>query len=156
VTVLISQAEDGGEMSMGVRLLVDIRAAFTALGEPAATATVELLGVLNNDLEAPWLGYGPNGLTGKRLGDLLREFDITSGTIRFPVGQAKGYLRDAFTDAWNRYCPPINETVTEPGQTGTRTQSVPSVPSSFSQLNPGTDCQPGTDNPYQKINPYRA
>src|SRR2546421_2702562 len=105
VTVLTAEAEGAGQVSTGVRLLVDIRAAFTALGDPPAAATIELLAVLNNDPDAAWAGFGPNGLTGKRLGDLLREFDINSVTIRFPVGQAKGYLRDAFTDAWNRYCP---------------------------------------------------
>jgi hypothetical protein len=62
--------------------------------------------VLNDDPEAPWPAFGPTGLTGKRLGDLLRDFGITSETIRFQVGQAKGYRRDAFLDAWQRYCPP--------------------------------------------------
>jgi hypothetical protein len=109
VTVLTAEAEGAGELSTGVRLLVDIRAAFTALGDPPAAATTELLGVLNDDPDAAWAGFGPNGLTGKRLGDLLREFEITSSNVRFPVGQAKGYLRDDFTDAWNRYCPAPND-----------------------------------------------
>jgi hypothetical protein len=105
VTVLTAEYEGAGQLSTGVRLLVDIRAAFVALGDPPAVATTELVTLLNNDPEAAWSGFGPNGLTGKRLGDLLREFEITSGNVRFPVGQAKGYLRDAFTDAWRRYCP---------------------------------------------------
>ena len=58
------------------------------------------------DPEAPWSAIGPSGLTGKRLGDLLSDFDIRSDTIRFPVGQAKGYHRPDFIDAWARYCPP--------------------------------------------------
>ncbi|GAA0734609.1 DUF3631 domain-containing protein [Dactylosporangium roseum] len=129
-TVLTAEAEDTGHVSTRIRLLTDIRAAFTTLGDPAAATTAELLAALNADDEAPWQGSGPAGLTGKRLGDLLREFGISSATIRFPVGQAKGYHRDAFTDAWQRYCP---------------TQSVPSVPASFSQVSPGTDADPGTD-----------
>jgi hypothetical protein len=48
---------------------------------------------------------GPARADGQRLGDLLREFDIRSDTLRFPVGQAKGYRRDHFTDAWSRYSP---------------------------------------------------
>ncbi|WP_281388984.1 DUF3631 domain-containing protein [Kribbella qitaiheensis] len=37
---------------------------------------------------------------------MLRDFEITSGNVRFPDGsQAKGYTRDAFEDTWNRYCP---------------------------------------------------
>jgi Protein of unknown function (DUF3631) len=105
VTVLTAEHEGTGHLSTGVRLLVDIRAAFTALDDPPAVATTELLNLLNTDPEAAWSGFGPNGLTGKRLGDLLREFEITSSNVRFPVGQAKGYLRSDFTDAWNRYCP---------------------------------------------------
>ena len=43
-----------------------------------------------------------------RLGAMLREYDIRSANIRFgePIGQAKGYYRADFTDAWARYCPP--------------------------------------------------
>lgn len=132
-TVLTTEADGSGQISTRVRLLVDIRAAFTTLGDPTAATTADLLAALNDDPEAPWQGFGPNGLTGKRLGDLLREFDIGSTTIRFPVGQAKGYPRDAFTDAWRRYCPPPQD------------PSVPSVPPSFPQATAGTDTDPGTD-----------
>jgi Protein of unknown function (DUF3631). len=133
VTVLTEEATDTGHVSTRVRLLTDIRAAFTTLGDPPAVTTAELLKVLNDDPEAPWATFGPAGITGKRLGDLLRDFGITSETIRFQVGQAKGYRRDAFTDAWQRYCPP------------TRHPSVPSVPPSFPQVIPGTDGSAGTD-----------
>lgn len=139
-TVLTAEAEDSGQVSTRIRLLTDIRAAFVTLGSPAAATTSDLLTALNDDPEGPWQGFGPTGLTGKRLGDLLREFGISSETIRFPVGQAKGYVRDAFTDAWQRYCPAPS-----------RGSSVPSVPTSFSQVNPGTDYLPGTD---QSVPPH--
>ncbi|MET7424212.1 DUF3631 domain-containing protein [Dactylosporangium sp. NPDC005555] len=128
-TVLTAEAEDTGHVSTRVRLLADIRTAFTTLGDPGAATTAELLAALNDDPEGPWQGFGPAGMTGKRLGDLLREFGISSATIRFPVGQAKGYHREAFTDAWKRYCPD---------------RTVPSVPASSSQLSDGTDADPGT------------
>jgi hypothetical protein len=130
VVMTADRDTDTARMSDRIRLLADIRAAFAALGNPSAAATTELLAVLNGDLEAPWPGAGPNGLTGKRMGDMLSDFEIRSGTIRFPVGQAKGYLRKDFTDAWKRYCPP---------------RPVPSVAPSFPQLTPGTDSPPGTD-----------
>ncbi|WP_369799357.1 MULTISPECIES: DUF3631 domain-containing protein [unclassified Micromonospora] len=134
VTVLTTEADESGNVSTRVRLLADVRTAFTVLGDPPAASTHDLLTALNGDEEAPWAGFGPTGLTGKRLGDLLREFGITSTTIRFPVGQAKGYTRDAFTDAWNRYCP-----------APAAGPSVPSVPTSFPQVIPGTDSLTGTD-----------
>ncbi len=132
--VMTADRDAAAKVSDRIRLLADIRVAFAALGNPEAAATTELLSVLNSDPEAPWSAIGPNGLTGKRLGDLLSDFEISSDTIRFPVGQAKGYHRPDFTDAWARYCPP------PPG-----TLPVPSVPTSFSQVTPGTDSPRGTD-----------
>lgn len=45
-----------------------------------------------------------------KLGVLLREYGIRSTTIRFPgLGQAKGYQRADFTDAWTRYCLPLDD-----------------------------------------------
>jgi len=132
---LTAEREQGANVSDRVRLLADIRAAFAVLGNPEAATTANLLHVLNDDSEAPWSGSGPAGLTGKRLGDLLRDFTITSETIRFKVGQAKGYTRSAFADSWRRYCPP------DPGGGG----NVPSVPSSYPQVSPGTDYHRGTD-----------
>ena len=131
---LTTDRDAAAKVSDRIRVLADIRAAFATLGDPEAVTTAELLRVLNADPEAPWSTIGPAGLTGKRLGDLLRDFQISSGTIRFPVGQAKGYLRADFTDAWTRYCPAT------PGSL-----SVRSVPTSFPQVSPGTDAPPGTD-----------
>jgi hypothetical protein len=132
--VLTADQDSEARISDRIRLLADIRGAFAALGHPEAATTKDLLTVLNSDTKAPWAVIGPNGLTGKRLGDLLSDFDIRSDTIRFPVGQAKGYDRPDFTDAWARYCPPPGGTL-----------PVPPVPSSFSQVTPGTDSPPGTD-----------
>jgi hypothetical protein len=132
--VMTTDRDAAAKVSDRVRLLADIRAAFAVLADPEAATTAELLRVLNSDPEAPWATIGPAGLTGKRLGDLLSDFQISSSTIRFPVGQAKGYVSADFTDAWLRYCPPT------PGP-----QPVPSVPASFPQVTPGTDAPPGTD-----------
>jgi hypothetical protein len=145
VVKLTGEADTSANVSNRVRLLADIRAAFTALGDPHAVPTIDLLKVLNTDPEAPWAAMGPTGLTGKRLGDLLREFGITSDTLRFPVGQAKGYLREAFTDAWQRYIP-----TERPGV------SVPSVPTSFPQVSLGTDSDPGTDQSVPQNQPVPA
>lgn len=141
VLALSAATSDAGQMSTRTRLLADIRTAFALLGTPPAVPTGELLKVLNDDPEAPWQSAGPAGLTGKRLGDLLRDFEITSETIRFQVGQAKGYQRAAFEDAWARYCPT------------TATPPVPSVPSSFPQVIPGTDYPPGTDQSVPPTSP---
>jgi Protein of unknown function (DUF3631) len=86
--------------------VTDCRAAF---GPHEAIPTTVLLDRLKADPEAPWGEYGAIGLTPMKLGILLREYDIRSETIRFRTGQAKGYRRADFIDAWRRYCPEADE-----------------------------------------------
>ena len=141
---LTADHDSEARTSDGIRLLADIRAAFAALGNPDAATTKALLDVLNADPEAPWPAIGPNGLTGKRLGDMLRDFEITPEpeAIRFEVGRARGYTREAFADAWCRYCPPA-----PPGV------PVSSVTSVSSQVSPDTDHPPDTD---QSVTPGQS
>ena len=67
---------------------------------------------------------------------MLGDFEIRPApeAIRFEVGRARGYTRQAFADAWRRYCPP--------GPPGVSVSSVPSV---SSQVSPDTDYPPDTD-----------
>jgi hypothetical protein len=102
VLALTAEADDDGQTSTRIRLLADCR---TAFGNDTALSTATLLDRLKTDPEAPWSEFGPNGLTAMKLGVILREYDIRSTTIRFSDGQAKGYRRADFTDAWARYCP---------------------------------------------------
>ncbi|HCU48902.1 MAG TPA: hypothetical protein DGG94_03670, partial [Micromonosporaceae bacterium] len=79
----------------------------TAFRDDEALPTSILIERLKAEPESPWPDYGNTGLTPMRLGALLREYEIRSATIRFapPTGQAKGYTRSSFEDAWSRYCP---------------------------------------------------
>jgi hypothetical protein len=134
--VLTADHDSEARTSDGIRLLADIRAAFAAFGNPEAATTKDLLRALNADPEAPWSAIGPAGLTAKRLGDMLSDFEIRPApeAIRFEVGRARGYTREAFADAWRRYCPP--------GPPGVSVSSVPTV---SSQVTPDTDYLPDTD-----------
>jgi hypothetical protein len=129
VLVLTTEAAENGDISTRVRLLIDCRAAFA---DHDAIPTAVLLERLRRDPEAPWSDYGPSGLTAMKLGKLLREYDIHSSNIRFPgLGQAKGYHRADFTDAWTRYCP------TTPDGPPREGQAVPVVPASSPQVSAG-------------------
>ncbi|RZT15214.1 uncharacterized protein DUF3631 [Kribbella sp. VKM Ac-2569] len=134
---LLADQEDSAELPLSVRLLADCRSAFR---DADALPTADLLQRLLADEEAPWATLGSGGLSPMKLGMLLRDFEIRSGNIRFPTGQAKGYHRSAFTDAWNRYCP---EPETTTDDTGTA-QAVPAVPAVPMQVAPGTASTPGT------------
>jgi hypothetical protein len=105
---LTAERDGTNNTSDRIRLLTDCRTAFEDLD---AIPTNTLLERLKSDPEAPWCDYGNGGLTPMKLGVMLREYDIRSSTIRFapPIGQAKGYARSTFTDAWNRYCTPPDQ-----------------------------------------------
>ncbi|MGI8814882.1 MAG: DUF3631 domain-containing protein [Pseudonocardia sp.] len=132
VLVFASQAEDNQDASPKVRLLTDCQ---TAFAEHDVMPTTVLLDKLNADPEAPWRDYGPHGLTARKLGVLLSEYEIRSANIRFDgIGQAKGFRRIDFTDAWERYCPhPIQlDAAAAP-----RGVPVPPVPPSSPQVSAG-------------------
>src|SRR5699024_3552875 len=106
--------DDGGPVPTSAALLADCRGAF---GDAAALPTEELLNRLRHDPEAPWGEFGAAGLTARRLGILLAEYDIRSANVRFPDGtQRKGFTRLDFTDAWSRYCPPPAVDPSHPSQ----------------------------------------
>ncbi|MEV0348650.1 DUF3631 domain-containing protein [Nonomuraea sp. NPDC050680] len=102
---LTAEADDNGQTSARVRLLTACR---TAFGPDTALPTAVMLERLKSDPESEWADHGPAGLTAMKLGTMLREYDIRSGNIRFPNGQAKGYQRADFADAWARYCPSLD------------------------------------------------
>lgn len=119
--ILSEDREANARQSVQSRLLADCR---TAFGDANALPSAVLLDRLKEDPEAPWATYGNTGLNPRRLAELLREFDITSRTMRLDTGQAKAYTRADFADAWDRYCP----TEPAPGQA-----DVPSQPPHPSQ-----------------------
>ncbi|SPL94146.1 DNA primase [[Actinomadura] parvosata subsp. kistnae] len=150
---LTAEADDHGRPSPGLRLLTDCR---TAFGTDTALPTAMLLERLKANPEAEWHEHGPAGLTAMKLGTMLREYDIRSDTIRFPkpVGQAKGYHRADFADAWARYCPPIEpapDRDDDPGEAADNGEVVhfgrgsrTSRTSLESPGQSGTACTPGT------------
>ncbi|MFF5262010.1 DUF3631 domain-containing protein [Actinomadura viridis] len=138
VLALTAEADDHQETSTRLRLLTDCR---TAFGTDTALPTAVLLDRLKADPEAPWVDYGPSGLTAMKLGAMLREYDIRSANVRFPGGQAKGFKRADFADAWARYCPaddPADETTVRATVLTLPGAAVPAVPAVPAQVSPGT------------------
>jgi hypothetical protein len=135
-------AQDDAGASPGMRLLNDCRAVFASHGNTGALKTSVLLEGLKAIEDAPWADWGRNGLTARKLGDLLAEYGIKPGNVRFAEGaQAKGYLRIKFSDSWARYCAP--EPAPEPSQ-----PSQGHHPSS----SPGRVDQAGRIDPSQETN----
>jgi Protein of unknown function (DUF3631) len=95
--------------SVGVRLLRDIKAIFDESQEdamPSKTLAQRLSGIETS----PWVGRNGKEFDGRDLARLLKPFDKKRGEpikphpIRLDK-VVKGYERDDFTDAWERYLP---------------------------------------------------
>ncbi len=105
--IVLSGDEEAVDDTLGVRLLADIQAAFSANGDRLSTAM--LLDALKTDDEAPWADWHGNGLSAKRLADLLRPYGIKSRTIRLSDGSTpKGFRLEQFKDTFERYLSPVD------------------------------------------------
>ncbi|WP_425576025.1 DUF3631 domain-containing protein [Streptomyces axinellae] len=120
------EADHDEETALKTRLLRDIRHIFAKRDDPEALRTHDLIEALRSDPEAPWAEHGANGLNAYHLANLLRGFDIAPANVRFADGrQAKGFTRNKFRDAWERYCPEPSAAANEPGSPGQRGPLAP-------------------------------
>jgi hypothetical protein len=105
--------ESDEDESTGVKLLSATREVFGATIEDRI-ATRELLEQLvSQDTDAPWASWWEHDLNignvkgpGARLAKLLKPYRIKSRPFRSGDGTTRGYMRDDFLEAWQRYCPP--------------------------------------------------
>lgn len=89
--------------SLGLRLLADIRVAFTT-SNVERISTVDLIAMLKADDEGPWAD-DRSPLTAHRLARLLLPYEIESRQMRIGAANCKGYARESFVDTWERYLP---------------------------------------------------
>jgi hypothetical protein len=96
-----------------VRLLAGIRAIFDELAVDRLPSA-EVVAELAKDADGPWASYGRNSksITQRQVATLLSDFTTASGTkikprnIRSDGKVVKGYFRDDFADAFERYLSP--------------------------------------------------
>ncbi|WP_406306260.1 DUF3631 domain-containing protein [Streptomyces sp. NBC_00885] len=97
-------------VSLGVRLLLDIRAVFEARGTDRLSSG-ELLNALHEIDDAPWASLKGEPIDARYLSRTLHNYGDGNGepigptNIRTPFGVAKGYTKAMFFDAWQRYAP---------------------------------------------------
>jgi hypothetical protein len=104
--------------STGVELLASIRDAFD--GKRAnSLATATLLEALAENEEAPWAAWNRGKpMSAHQLAKRLSEFGIKPTTIRIGLQTPKGYKREQFEEAFERYLP-----ADSPATTATTPQS---------------------------------
>ena len=116
-------------LSLGVRLLADIRVVF---GAAVQMTTAELREALNALEEAPWGDLKGKPLDNRGLARLLTPYDVKPCKLRIGATTAMGYRRADLHDAWHRYLPLPPQVCGTSGTYGTDNTSdvlpVPDVP----------------------------
>jgi hypothetical protein len=98
---------DPGELSLGVRLLADLRAIF---GGHDQLATADILESLTALEEAPWGDIKGKPIDARRLAWMLGKYGAHPKVLRIGDTTPRGYTREALTDVWNRYLPQVSAT----------------------------------------------
>lgn len=98
----LSSSQNIDEESARVRLLFDVRAVFDGR-DAERISTAELVEELCGNDESPWGDWFGKPLTGRALAKLLRPFGIRPRVIRLGDETARGYAREQFDDAFERY-----------------------------------------------------
>lgn len=94
-------------LSLGVRLLADLRTAFDRLDADKVT-TADLLRELHAIEDAPWSDLYGKPLDARRLARELDRYEVRPTSVRTGTGTLKGYQTAGPTglaDAWTRYLP---------------------------------------------------
>jgi hypothetical protein len=104
---------------INTRLLHDIRECF---GESDRISSAELIEKLASMEDAPWSSWGKSHkpINQNQLSGRLRHFKVSSRPIRIGDRVPRGYLREQFESAWERYAPltPLQgATVLQPAST---------------------------------------
>jgi hypothetical protein len=86
-----------------MQMLSDLRACFLAKDDPEYLSTRDILAMLTSMEHRPWSGW--NSKSGSRLGALLKPYAIYSRNLYASQKVFKGYQREDFEDAWQRYLP---------------------------------------------------
>jgi hypothetical protein len=113
-----------GTPSLGVKLLADIRSAF---GSVLLFTSCDLIRALIDQDESPWGDLRGSALDSRKLSRFLQPYGIKSKVIRQGERTLRGFSREDFFDAWQRYLP-AKETPTG-GETSEteETRVVPTV-----------------------------
>lgn len=99
----LSGEDDRDEVTTGTMLLAAVREVFA---DADRLTTVDLLAAVNGDEELPFGGWRDGkGLDARRLARLLKPYGIRPRTIRVGDRTEKGYMRESFSEPWERWLP---------------------------------------------------
>lgn len=105
---------DGPQKTVGTELLSDIQEVFEDK-QTDRISTADLIKALCADEERPWATYNRGrSISPRQVSARLKEYGITSRTVRIGYDTPKGYLREQFAESWSRYLSPPENNATTP------------------------------------------
>jgi len=107
---LLKVAEER-DVSLGVRLLIDLR---TVFGEDDAMTTTAVLEELHRLDEAPWGDLYGKPLQARNLARMLKQYEVKSTKVKVDGRALQGYRREDLWEAWERYAPTFTPAQPEP------------------------------------------
>jgi len=107
---LLKVAEER-DVSLGVRLLIDLR---TVFGEDDAMTTTDVLEELHRLDEAPWGDLYGKPLQARNLARMLKQYEVKSTKVKVDGRALQGYRREDLWEAWERYAPTFTPAQPEP------------------------------------------
>jgi hypothetical protein len=120
----LTNRDDSDAQGIGAAVLADVATIFAGAGmdKLPSAEIVKALAEMEGREWAEW-GKSRKPISANQLAKLLRRFDISPRTIKLPDGStAKGYHREMFDEAFERYLPqsqsPKRNPVTTPENTG--------------------------------------
>ncbi len=100
--VELSSGEAREDDSLSLQLLADIRTIFSST-EAQRFKTSELIDELGKIEESPWGDWYGKPISPQGLSKLLRPYRIKTLPVWIDGTKARGYKREQFVEAWNRY-----------------------------------------------------
>lgn len=104
VALVAEKSADRG--SLGIRLLDDVRSAFTD-AHADKLGTDRLLSYLTDLDESPWADLRGKPLDARALSVRLGKYGVRPRNVRLEDRIVKGYERSDLVDAWSRYLPSV-------------------------------------------------
>jgi hypothetical protein len=109
--VALAAGVTSDEPTLGLLLLGDVRAVFDQ-GQVERVATADLIRSLAQVEESPWGEWWIDAKTDeptksgpRKIAQLLRPYGIRPRPVRIGDSTPRGYQRDDFLDAWERFLP---------------------------------------------------
>jgi hypothetical protein len=111
-SMMLSNNEDVDD-TITIKLLDDIASVFQKVGADRISSA-DLIQRLSDMEESPWSDYFGKPITNRHLAKWLKEYGISSHSVRIDDKTPKGFMREDFADAWSRYTPHVSATAQHP------------------------------------------